>query len=96
LRGAIERAAQARQRGIRPQLAAIGAGIKMQQRVSDPVADGARRVVADKTLEIPDSLNERGTTNKRHSTRPGSELASECRRPIGRDCLAIANTAAKI
>jgi len=96
LRGAIERAARARRLGIRPQLAAIGAGIKMQQRVSDPVADGARRVVADKTLEIPDSLNERGTTNKRHSTRPGSELAPECRMPIGRDCLAIANTAAKI
>lgn len=46
---------------------AIGTAIKMQQRVRIRLRT-LRHVVRDKMLEIPDSLNEHGTTNKRHST----------------------------
>lgn len=48
-------------------------------------ADSApRRAVRDKMLEIPDSLNECGTTNKRHSTRIvrtwiRAEMSNACR-----------------
>lgn len=47
---------------------AIGITIKMQQRVWIRLRT-VRHVVGDKMFEIPDSLNERGTTNKRHSMR---------------------------
>jgi len=49
-------------------------------------------------LEIPDSLNEHGTTNKRHSNASsGLEFAPKCRTLVepGSDCLAIANIALK-
>lgn len=42
--------------------------IKMQQHVWIRLR-AVRHVVDDKMLEIPDSLNERGMTNKRHSIR---------------------------
>lgn len=49
-------------------------------------------------LEIPDSLNEHGTTNKRHSNASsGREFAPKCRTLVepGSDCLAMANIALK-
>lgn len=54
-----------RQRGY-----TIGITIKMQQRVRIRLRT-VRYVVGDKMFEIPDSLNKRGTTNKRHSFGPG-------------------------